>query len=587
MTAKLSKNPYQVQKAPSATMDLSKNGYVGEDRPGVTIVLALSDDCVYANDALESVLSQEYPNWELIVLDQGTDAKTFEMASRWESLWPERIRVHRTRSGSAGGGGLGFALSEARHALISFIDPRSTWSSDKLAVQVRQLTTHHDAGLTYGPMLWSFQGEGKEFVEPMGLVTAGIYAPSTLAREFLLDPALTPGIRAALIRREVLEAVGEVGRIDAAFFDSRSLWLKLILAARVCVGGEPLVHYRSPAPSAASRIPATSLGIVPHKSLLDEELDFACWANKHLTNQEGLGDEVVKAAAWRLDWAARQHIRLSARQLRATGTVTKLAPHISSFYLKLARDHAWNLARRSFARHLRMTSARAARRAAGAGGFLRLAAPFRLALGLRPLSEVYGTDWGTAIHRYYLEKFMQEHADDVRGRCLEFESDTYASRYGKDRIYKLDIWHIDHSNPNATMVGDLLETESLPERLFDCIICTHVLHVIPDPAGAIRGLSRMLKPDGVLLLAVPGIGMWGGPGVNDLWRFTPEGGREVAARASENTEVVVRSYGNSLVAAGEIRGLAAEAFSRSQLDHVDERFPVEVCVRVKKAPEAQ
>ena len=46
--------------------------------------------------------------------------------------------------------------------------------------------------------------------------------------------------------------------------------------------------------------------------------------------------------------------------------------------------------------------------------------------------------------------------------------------------------------------------------------------------------------------------------------------------------VVVRAYGNSLTAAGEIRGLICEEFSEAQLQRHDPRFAVEVCARAIK-----
>src|SRR5688572_25330536 len=41
---------------------------------------------------------------------------------------------------------------------------------------------------------------------------------------------------------------------------------------------------------------------------------------------------------------------------------------------------------------------------------------------------------------------------------------------------------------------------------FDCVTLWHSLEHIPDPRKEIRTLSRMLKPDGVLLIAVPNAG---------------------------------------------------------------------------------
>ncbi len=42
-----------------------------------------------------------------------------------------------------------------------------------------------------------------------------------------------------------------------------------------------------------------------------------------------------------------------------------------------------------------------------------------------------------------------------------------------------------------------------PDKSFDAVLCTEVLEHVPDPAQALRELSRLLKPGGVLLLTAP------------------------------------------------------------------------------------
>jgi SAM-dependent methyltransferase len=117
--------------------------------------------------------------------------------------------------------------------------------------------------------------------------------------------------------------------------------------------------------------------------------------------------------------------------------------------------------------------------------------------------------------------------------------------------------------------------------VFDCIVCTHVLHVIFQLDKVVAELHRILKPGGILLVGVPHISMCD-PGYHEIWRFTPEGLSTVLGKAFGDENVTVRAYGNSLTAAGEIRGLVASEFSQATLDYNDPRFAVEVCARACK-----
>jgi len=204
-----------------------------------------------------------------------------------------------------------------------------------------------------------------------------------------------------------------------------------------------------------------------------------------------------------------------------------------------------------------------------------------MATGLAPLSYVWGLDRGVPILRYYLEAFLREHAADIRGQCLEFQEDCYATRFGGAAVSKLDILHHDHSNPMATIVADLTRPNTIPRDCFDCIICTHVLHVVFDLEEMVAELHRLLRETGVLLVGVPHVSMYA-PEAGEYWRFPPEGLRAVLAKAFGAANVMVRGYGNSLTAAGSLRGLVAHEFSEKELNYLDERFPIEVCARAVK-----
>ena len=211
----------------------------------------------------------------------------------------------------------------------------------------------------------------------------------------------------------------------------------------------------------------------------------------------------------------------------------------------------------------------------------RIWARWRLANGIPPLSYVWGRDRGLPVHRYYVNKFLTEFRSDIQGHCLEFNDPHYVTRFGGSAVSRLDVLHVDESNPKATLVADLTRANDLPSDQFDCIVCTHVLHVIFDVRTAVSEMHRILKPGGILLVAVPHISMCG-PQFHEIWRFTPEGLALVLAESFGSESVTINPYGNSLTAAGDLRGVIADEFTNAELDTHDSRFAVEVCGRAVK-----
>lgn len=203
--------------------------------------------------------------------------------------------------------------------------------------------------------------------------------------------------------------------------------------------------------------------------------------------------------------------------------------------------------------------------------------------GTAPLSGLWGWDRGRPVHRLYLDQFLNEFRADIAGHCLEFEAPMYAPRFGGDAVTQLDILHLDDTNPRATLVADLTRPNDLPSDRFDCIVCTHVLHVIFDVRRAVAELHRILRRGGVLLVAVPHVSMADPELFTEYWRFTADGVAALLGEAFEAENVTIRSYGNSLTTAGDLRGLVTHEFTEAELSAHDPRFTLEVCGRAVKA----
>jgi SAM-dependent methyltransferase len=217
----------------------------------------------------------------------------------------------------------------------------------------------------------------------------------------------------------------------------------------------------------------------------------------------------------------------------------------------------------------------------------RLQRLFPPRLRTAPVSADWGWSRGQPIDRYYIERFLAEHADDVRGHVLDFADDTYARRFGS-KATQVDVLHRLDGNPHATIVADLARGEQIPSNTFDCILCTQVLQYIYDLPAAIRTLYRILKPGGIILVTAPGIqkidleGMeaWG-----ECWRFTALSLHRLFEEAFSKGQVEVRAYGNVLVAAAALYGYAWEDVRRDDLEYQDPEYEVLITLRARKLAE--
>jgi SAM-dependent methyltransferase len=197
------------------------------------------------------------------------------------------------------------------------------------------------------------------------------------------------------------------------------------------------------------------------------------------------------------------------------------------------------------------------------------------------VSRTFGYDRGQPIHRYYVRRFFERYGDRIQGHCLEFQDPGYVRAYGRGRPTQTDVLDLTPDNPLATVVADLTKPNNLPSGAFDCIVCVHVLHLVYDADTFTKELHRLLAPGGALLVAAPGTSMID-PDWTEYRRWTGLGIQTLLGQFFPLSGIIVETYGNSLAAAAEMRGLASDELAPWELDTKDPLFPVEVCALAVK-----
>lgn len=188
---------------------------------------------------------------------------------------------------------------------------------------------------------------------------------------------------------------------------------------------------------------------------------------------------------------------------------------------------------------------------------------------VHPLDRHYGMGRGVPIARSYINRYMSGIAGCVRGRVLEFGAPTYSAAFDCTS----ETISIDESD-QPTLLMDICDPAvvRLKGGSYDFIICTSVLHLVPDPRQAVDNMHDLLKPGGTLLLAEKMISIvdpW--LSAIDKWRFTPTGLRALLARFSE---VKVEAFGNLYTMCAYLSGMAVHEVPQEKLDYHDPSYPI-------------
>ena len=201
-----------------------------------------------------------------------------------------------------------------------------------------------------------------------------------------------------------------------------------------------------------------------------------------------------------------------------------------------------------------------------------------------PIDPNWGFERGTPLDRVYVERFIGANGRDIRGRVLEIAAPDYTNRFGRG-VERVDILMATEGNAQATIVGDLADAPHIPSDTFDCAIVTQTLQFVYEVDAALATLHRILAPGGVLLATVPGLTKISPPEnevFGEWWHYTARSVRRLAAEAFGEDNVEVESFGNVLVAAGFLYGLAASDLEPAELDAHDPLYEVIIGLRAVK-----
>jgi SAM-dependent methyltransferase len=199
-----------------------------------------------------------------------------------------------------------------------------------------------------------------------------------------------------------------------------------------------------------------------------------------------------------------------------------------------------------------------------------------------PISRNFGSDRGPPVDRYYIERFLREHAADIRGHVMEIGSNDYTLRFGGQKVTRSDVLNVHGNDPRTTIVADIASAPQVADATFDCIIFTQTLQYVADTGAAVETLRRILKPGGILLLTVPGVTLVPSStaeGRSWLWAFTPVSVKRLLDKAFGQAQVKVGVSGNVLVACAFLQGLSVADLLEDELEVSDPDYPVIVTAR--------
>lgn len=104
-------------------------------------------------ESIQSVLDQNFSDFELIVVDDGSTDNTAEVIEQFSGIHKIRIKKNRGVSFARN-----LAIKQARGEWIAFLDSDDLWERDKLAIQMNWVECNPDYHAVYTDEIWIRNG---------------------------------------------------------------------------------------------------------------------------------------------------------------------------------------------------------------------------------------------------------------------------------------------------------------------------------------------------------------------------------------------------------------------------------------------
>lgn len=287
----------------------------------VSVICPVYNAELFLAEAIDSVLAQDFSDFELLLVDDGSTDRSSDIAVDYERRFPGRIRCLRHPDGGNCGAAAArnLALAESNSELVAFIDADDRWRSGKLRQQVALLDANPEAGMVCGVVnYWQSWEGGRDRILASGDRAEPLsYPPAAALRLFPLGTGVAPCPSELLVRRTVIDAIGgfEPEFVGPGNYEDQAFLVKAYLAAPIYFAPNLWLDYRLHSASGMARGTRERR----HRAMRKQFLD---WFERYLAASDFARNSAVVAtferARWEFDhrmfaWLRNRGRGLSAR----------------------------------------------------------------------------------------------------------------------------------------------------------------------------------------------------------------------------------------------------------------------------------
>jgi glycosyltransferase involved in cell wall biosynthesis len=285
--------------------------------PRISVILAFLDEETFIEEAIETILAQDFRDFELLLVDDGSTDGSRAIAEFYASRFPDRIAVlaHPDNANRGTSASRNLGLAHARGELIVFTDADDAWRPNRLREQLAILDAHPEVGMVCGTAnYWRSWNGGRDRLVPTGqILDAAVFPPDTTLSLYPLGSGAAPCD--PMIRRGVIDEVGGWEEGFCWLYDDIAFHAKIYLRCGVWLSSNVWYDYRIHSGSGSAAVTRRQYRATRRR--------FLDWFEGYIAERDVEGSGAVHRALARARWRLDHPVVASVHR-RAIGWLRKL-----------------------------------------------------------------------------------------------------------------------------------------------------------------------------------------------------------------------------------------------------------------------
>lgn len=268
----------------------------------ISVIVIFLNAAEYLGEAVDSILSQSYEDWELLLVDDGSTDGSSEIARSFAALQPGRIFYleHEGHQNLGMSASRNLGIRNAKGQYIAFLDADDYWLPERLETHLKILESYPNVGMLFGSTLYWYSWTGhpedshRDFMPDRRVRENTLFNPPHSILPFLDGRMEVPCTCSILVRKESIMKVRGFDESFRGMFEDQAFYAKIFLSAPVLAVSDCLAWYRQHSGSHSSIYAQSGRSHLAHDVFL-QWLETYCY-------ETGMKDEEILRVIHRRLW---------------------------------------------------------------------------------------------------------------------------------------------------------------------------------------------------------------------------------------------------------------------------------------------